>query len=69
MLQTGTKTITKTYCPISQKVKVIRQKLSVDIFFSKNHAENEAGRPVPDLFLFLKKLYKKQVQLHLTPSI
>ena len=26
------------------------------IFFSKNYAENEAGRLVPDLFLFLKKL-------------
>ena len=24
-------------------------------FFFKNHAENEAGRLVPDLFLFLKK--------------
>ena len=25
------------------------------IFFFKNHAENEAGRLVPDLFLFFKK--------------
>ena len=25
------------------------------MFFSKNHAENEAGRLVPDLFLFFKK--------------
>ena len=23
--------------------------------FFKNHAENEAGKPVPELFLFLKK--------------
>ena len=28
-------------------------------FFFKNHAENKAGRLVPDLFLFFKKaLYK-----------
>ena len=26
-----------------------------DIFFIKNYAENEAGRIVPDLFLFFKK--------------
>ena len=26
-----------------------------EIFFFKNHAEDEAGRPVPDLFLFFKK--------------
>ena len=26
------------------------------IFFFKNHAENEAGWLVPDLFLFFKKL-------------
>ena len=25
------------------------------IFFFKNHAENEAGRLVPELFIFLKK--------------
>ena len=25
------------------------------MFFFKNHGENEAGRLVPDLFLFLKK--------------
>ena len=25
-----------------------------EIFFFKNHAENEAGRLVPDLFLFFK---------------
>ena len=28
-----------------------------EIFFFKNHAENEAGRQVSDLFLFFKKLY------------
>ena len=26
-----------------------------EIFFFKNYAENEAGRLVPDLFLFFKK--------------
>ena len=30
-----------------------------EIFFFKNHAENEVETPVPDLFLFFKKaLYK-----------
>ena len=30
-------------------------------FFFKNHAENEAGRLVPELFLFFKKaLYKSK---------
>ena len=27
------------------------------MFYFKNHPENEAGRLVPDLFLFLKKRY------------
>ena len=27
----------------------------VNIFFFKNHAENEPGKLIPDLFLFLKK--------------
>ena len=26
----------------------------IEIFFFKNHAENEAGKRVPDLFLFFK---------------
>ena len=26
-----------------------------EIFFSKNYAENEAGRVVPDLLIFFKK--------------
>ena len=26
-------------------------------FFFKDHAENEAGRVVPNLFMFLRKLY------------
>ena len=30
-----------------------------EIFYFKNHAENEVGRLVPELFLFFKKaLYK-----------
>ena len=28
-----------------------------NVFFFKNHAENEAGRLVPNLFMFLRKLY------------
>ena len=33
--------------------------MTKEIFFLKNHAENEAGRLVPDLFLFFKMaLYK-----------
>ena len=27
-----------------------------EIFFFKNHAENEAGGLIPDLFVFLKKV-------------
>ena len=35
------------------------QTLRRKIFFFKNHGENEAGRLVPDFFLFFKKaLYK-----------
>ena len=35
------------------------QLIARKIFFFKNHAENEAGRLVPILFLFFKKaLYK-----------
>ena len=30
-----------------------------EIFFFKNHAENEAGRLVPDLFFFKKKAVYK----------
>ena len=29
--------------------------LDREIFFFKNYAENKAGRPVPDLFLFSNK--------------
>ena len=33
-----------------------------EIFYFKNHTENEAGRLVPNLFLFFKKvLYKVKV--------
>ena len=35
-----------------------------NIFFIKIHAENEAGRLVPDLFLFFKKaLYELKVSV------
>ena len=30
-----------------------------EIFFFKNYAENEAGRLVPDLFLFFKIAYNE----------
>ena len=33
-------------------IEIIRK-----ILFFKNHAENEAGRLVPDRFLFLKKAF------------
>ena len=29
--------------------------MTMEIFYFKNHAENEAGRLVPDLFLVFKK--------------
>ena len=31
--------------------------MSKEIFIFANHAENEVGRLVPDIFFFLKKLY------------
>ena len=31
--------------------------ISREIVLLKNHAENESGSLVPDLFLFFKKLY------------
>ena len=33
-------------------IEIIRK-----IYFFKNHAENEAGRPVPDIFLFFRKAF------------
>ena len=51
-----------TYCAISHEVNTIRQLNLVsysniirEIFFFKHHTENETGKLVPDLFLFLKK--------------
>ena len=47
-----------TYCPISHNERQLDNeiwsvnRLTGKIFFFKNHAENEAGRLVPDLFLF-----------------
>ena len=43
---------------ISHKVKETRSGkkfITREIFFFKNHAQNETGRLVPDLFLFFKK--------------
>ena len=41
------------------------------MFFFKNHTENEAGRLVPDLFMFFKKaLYElKPGGLHLSFNV
>ena len=39
----------------------------INTFSSKNHEENEAGRLVPDIFLFKKTLYEvKASDLHLS---
>ena len=43
------------YCPISHEVKAMKFGQMMMILFFKSHAENEAGRLVPDLFLFFKK--------------
>ena len=45
------------YCPISHELKAMKfgQMMMMMILFFKSHAENEAGRLVPDLFLFFKK--------------
>ena len=44
------------YCPISHEVKAMKfGQMMMMILFFKSHAENEAGRLVPDLFLFFKK--------------
>ena len=41
------------------------------MFFFKNHSENEAGRLVPEFFLFLKKALNevKASDLHLSFNI
>ena len=52
-----------TYCPIYRRKENQRMKFGHlieiirKILFFKNHAENEAGRLVPDRFLFLKKAF------------
>ena len=52
------------YCPISHDVKATRRwnlanwyNITKEIIFFKNCADNEAGRLVPDPFLFFKKAY------------
>ena len=40
----------------NQTMKLVNNyDMTTEIFFFKNHAENEARRLVPDLFLFFKK--------------
>ena len=58
--QLGQKQLRYLYCPISHNQSMkFGQLIARKIFFFKNHAENEAGRLVPILFLFFKKaLYK-----------
>ena len=60
-LQPGQQTITYPCCPISHEVKTTRQwnlvsqkDITREIFFFKNHGENEPGILVPDILLFLK---------------
>ena len=58
------KKIQYTYCPISHEIKTTRQwnlvsekNITREIFFLKHHAENEAGKLVPDLFLLFKEAW------------
>ena len=69
--QTGTQTTTIKILPNISKSKG-NQKMkfgqlieySVRNIFLQNHAENEAGRLVPDLFLFFKKaLYEVETNV------
>ena len=60
--QPGLQTITIHILPNTHKVKATRQwnlvnwqNITRKIVFFKNYAENEAGRLVPDLFLFFEK--------------
>ena len=39
----------------SKENQTIKQNIAIEIFSFKNHAENETGRVVPDLFLFFGK--------------
>ena len=59
MSQPGQQTITIHVNAISNEVKATRYwnlvrwwNIKTEIFFFKNHAENEAGRLVPDLLFF-----------------
>ena len=58
------KKIQYTYGPISHEIKTTRQwnlvsekNITREIFFLKHHAENEAGKLVPDLFLLFKEAW------------
>ena len=58
--QPGKQAITIHILPIISRSKGNRtEKFSQIILFFKNHAENEAGRLVPDFFLFFKKAVYK----------
>ena len=52
-------------------MKFVKQETkTIEMFFFKNYAENEAGRLVLDLFLFLIKLNKvKAIGLQLSFNI
>ena len=71
--QTG-KQLKYTYCPISQEVKVIRQRKLVslwnitwEISFLKNHTQNMLKKLVPDLFL--KKIKIEDIRVGLSKYI
>ena len=55
MSETGTQTITINVLPGISKCKENQTMENVIIFFFKKHAENMAGKLVPDLFLSFKK--------------
>ena len=54
-----------TFCPVSPEVKGTadieiwfgKRNIRREIFFFKYHAENKAGRLVPELFLFFVKAF------------
>ena len=60
MSQPGQQTITLPILPNISRSKSNQTmkfgQLRREIFFFKNHTENEAGRLVPDFFLFLRKV-------------
>ena len=63
--ETGIQTITINVLPGISKCKDSQTMQNVIIFFYKRHAENKAGKLVPNLFLSFKKAsyeeFRKQV--------